>query len=115
MQTMDCRNFKEVLDSYLSDELAVETNHLIIRHTEHCADCRSEMAARRNLRGILRGAVRQAAFQKCVVKVIRRRFLNHGFHGLHGFLQKNDPTIRVIREIRGQNSSAFLTPFARPK
>lgn len=57
MQTMDCRNFKEVLDSYLSDELAVETNHLIIRHTEHCADCRSEMAARRNLRGILRGAV----------------------------------------------------------
>ncbi len=57
MQAMDCRNFKEVLDSYLSDELAVETNHAVIRHAEHCAGCRGEMHARRNLRGVLRGAV----------------------------------------------------------
>ncbi|HEX4951414.1 MAG TPA: zf-HC2 domain-containing protein [Blastocatellia bacterium] len=57
MQTMDCRNFKEVLDSYLSDELAVETNHAVLRHAEHCADCRDEMAARRRLRGVLRKAV----------------------------------------------------------
>ncbi len=57
MQPMDCRNFKEVLDSYLSDELAVETNHALMRHAEHCANCRNEMGARRNLRGVLRGAV----------------------------------------------------------
>ncbi len=57
MQTMDCRNFKEVLDSYLSDELAVETNHAVMRHAEHCANCRNEMGARRNLRGVLREAV----------------------------------------------------------
>ncbi len=54
---MDCRNFKEMLDSYLSDELAVETNHAILRHAEHCPECRGEMAARRNLRNTLRGAV----------------------------------------------------------
>jgi Putative zinc-finger len=57
MQLMDCRNFKEVLDSYLSDELAVETNHAVMRHAEHCANCRTEMNARRNLRGVLREAV----------------------------------------------------------
>ncbi len=57
MQTMDCRNFKEVLDSYLSDELAVETNHAMMRHAEHCVNCRTEMGARRNVRGLLRGAV----------------------------------------------------------
>lgn len=57
MQTMDCRNFKEVLDSYLSDELAVETNHAVMRHAEHCSSCRTEMGARRILRGVLQAAV----------------------------------------------------------
>ena len=56
MQPMDCRNFKEVLDSYLSDELAVETNHAVMRHAEHCPNCRNEMGARRNLRGVLQAA-----------------------------------------------------------
>jgi Putative zinc-finger len=51
---MECRNFKELLDSYLSDELAVESNHQIIRHSEICPNCRSEMAARRNMRSMLR-------------------------------------------------------------
>src|SRR5437016_465442 len=53
---MDCRNFKEILDSYLSGELAVETNHAVQQHAEQCADCRSEMGARRHLRGLLRTA-----------------------------------------------------------
>lgn len=61
MQTMDCRNFKEVLDSYLSDELAVETNHAVMRHAEQCGDCRAEMSARRNLRGVLRQVVTSTA------------------------------------------------------
>jgi hypothetical protein len=60
MQAMDCRSFKEMLDSYLSGELAVETNHVIQRHAEHCAPCRSEMGARRQLRVVLREAGTQA-------------------------------------------------------
>ncbi len=55
---MECRNFKELLDSYLSDELAVESNHQIIRHSEMCPNCRSEMAARRNMRSMLRESVK---------------------------------------------------------
>ena len=53
---MDCRNFKDLLDSYLSGELAVETNHACLRHAEQCSPCRAEMAARRNLRDKLRAA-----------------------------------------------------------
>ncbi|HEU0184416.1 MAG TPA: hypothetical protein VFS27_03825 [Blastocatellia bacterium] len=51
---MDCQNFKELLDSYLCGELAVETNHSILRHAERCGACRGEMAARRRMRASLR-------------------------------------------------------------
>jgi hypothetical protein len=51
---MQCRDFREVADSYLSDELLVETNHDVIAHLEACNDCRNELAARRELRATLR-------------------------------------------------------------
>ena len=51
---MDCRAFKDLLDSFLSDELMVETNHAILWHAERCATCRAEMEARQRLRVILR-------------------------------------------------------------
>lgn len=51
---MQCRDFREVADSYLSDELLVETNHGMIAHLEACADCRRELAARRELQTKLR-------------------------------------------------------------
>ena len=53
---MDCHEFCEITDSYLSDELSVETNHEAISHLEKCADCRSELSARRALRTRLRDA-----------------------------------------------------------
>ncbi|MCI0390846.1 MAG: hypothetical protein MOB07_19035 [Acidobacteria bacterium] len=51
---MDCRAFKDLLDSFQSDELMVETNHAILWHAEQCATCRAEMEARQRLRIILR-------------------------------------------------------------
>jgi len=51
---MQCNDFREIADSYLSDELLIETNHDVIRHLESCAECRSELAARRELRNELR-------------------------------------------------------------
>jgi hypothetical protein len=47
---MNCRDFREIADSYLSDELAVETNHEIFQHLENCAVCRRELATRRDIR-----------------------------------------------------------------
>ena len=53
---MQCREFMEIADSYLSNELMVETNHAVISHLEHCVNCRQELKARRELRSRLRQA-----------------------------------------------------------
>ncbi|MBL8113176.1 MAG: zf-HC2 domain-containing protein, partial [Acidobacteria bacterium] len=43
-----------VLDSYLSNELTVESNHEILEHLERCSACREELAARERLRRSVR-------------------------------------------------------------
>ena len=54
---MECREFREVSESYLSDELLVETNIKVFRHLENCPRCRKEVAAKRELRQKMRSAV----------------------------------------------------------
>lgn len=54
---MNCRDFREIIDSYLSDELLTETNHGVLRHLEECANCRAEIEARRAIRRRLKNAV----------------------------------------------------------
>jgi anti-sigma factor RsiW len=54
---MECRNVRELADSFLSGQLLVETNHELVRHLERCPDCRDDMTARRALRERLRSAV----------------------------------------------------------
>ena len=49
-----------MMDSYLGDELLVETNHEVLRHLENCPACRSELAARRGLLAQMRLAVKSA-------------------------------------------------------
>ncbi len=46
-----------MVDSYLSDELLVETNHDVLRHLENCGDCRVFLTDCRELRNRVRGAV----------------------------------------------------------
>lgn len=70
---MDCRNFKDLLDSYLCGELAVETNHAVLRHAEHCSGCRGEMAARRQLREALRRACSKEAMSAEARERLRAR------------------------------------------
>ena len=55
---MDCQEFRRLIDSYLNDELLVETNHDVLRHLENCRDCREQLSVRREMRGRLRDAVR---------------------------------------------------------
>src|SRR6185369_6177495 len=71
MSTMDCREFREIADSYLSDELTVESNHEAMSHLERCEGCRSELSARRALRGKLR-----AAFINAPDNRVRREFVD---------------------------------------
>ena len=53
---MECRNVRELADSFLAEELLTETNHDILRHLEGCPVCRADLAARRALREGVRGA-----------------------------------------------------------
>ena len=57
---MECRNVRELSDSFLIGELQIETNHAILHHLEGCPGCREEMEGRRILRGALRGAFERA-------------------------------------------------------
>jgi hypothetical protein len=54
-----CDTTRRYLDSYISNELLVETNHEVQRHLESCAACMSEMQARACLRRRLKAAVEQ--------------------------------------------------------
>ncbi|HXG86386.1 MAG TPA: zf-HC2 domain-containing protein, partial [Pyrinomonadaceae bacterium] len=55
---MLCQEFREMMNSYLGDELLVETNHEVLRHLENCPACRNELAARRGLLTQMRSAVK---------------------------------------------------------
>jgi predicted anti-sigma-YlaC factor YlaD len=67
---MNCHDFKELSDSYLSDELLVETNHEVIHHLENCTACRQILASRRELRVKLRQSIKTSPeFQPNVTRL----------------------------------------------
>lgn len=57
---MQCREVRELADSFLSEQLLVETNHEVLRHLDGCLVCRSEMAARQALRATIQRAFTNA-------------------------------------------------------
>ena len=57
---MECREVRDLSDSFLVGELQTETNHAILHHLEGCPACRAEIDGRRMLRGALRDAFQRA-------------------------------------------------------
>ena len=57
---MNCRDVRDLADSFLCEELLTETNHEILRHLEGCPPCRAELDQRRRLRSTLRAAFERA-------------------------------------------------------
>jgi anti-sigma factor RsiW len=53
-----CEKTRKYLDSYISNELLVETNHEVLKHIEGCAACAGELEAGTRLRGRVKAAVR---------------------------------------------------------
>ena len=43
---MECRDVREMADSFVGEELLTETNHEILRHLETCPTCRADLATR---------------------------------------------------------------------
>jgi hypothetical protein len=49
----ECQRIRELMDSYLSEELSVETNHEVLRHLATCEACAGEAQRRLRLRRML--------------------------------------------------------------
>jgi len=53
---MQCRDARELLDSFIGEELLVETNHDLLRHLATCPECSAELEDRRRIRSGLKRA-----------------------------------------------------------
>ena len=80
-----CEETRKYLDSYVSSELLVETNHELLRHLETCAACSAEADARVRLRTRLKAAVQVQSvppeLQARVRECIRDHESRHAFGG----------------------------------
>ena len=54
-----CKRIRSYLDSYLSNELMVETNHEVLTHLETCGACSRSLEDRARLKAQLKRAVMQ--------------------------------------------------------
>jgi hypothetical protein len=68
----DCGRVREVMDSYLSEELLVETNHEVLRHLDTCDACAAELQRRRRLRSLLTQALEVEVDDRRAVERISR-------------------------------------------
>ena len=67
-----CQKTVGYLDSYLGNELPVETNHAVLRHLESCPRCAAELATRSRVRASLRAAVRATSVPAGLEARVRR-------------------------------------------
>src|SRR5258708_6349521 len=96
---MQCREFRDIADSFLGNELIVETNHEVISHLEHCSECRCELAARRELRSQLREAFIKAPENQMPAEFAQR--LSAQLHA-YGLGERN------VTPVSGRHSSVMV-------
>src|SRR4051794_9801590 len=68
-----CERTRKYLDSYIDNELLVETNHEVLQHLENCDACAAESEARTQLRGQVKAAVRSQAMPVELPVLVRQR------------------------------------------
>ena len=75
-QDSHCERLRSYLDSYLNNELMVETNHDVIRHLETCEECSRSLEDRARLKAQLKRAAMQeyapAALRERITSDLRR-------------------------------------------
>ena len=73
----ECKTIRSYLDSYLNDELLVETNHEVLAHLKGCTACTGFLKEKARIKASLRSAVmRQEVpgdLQERIQKSLRRR------------------------------------------
>src|SRR5712671_5173959 len=73
-----CEKIRKYLDSYISNELMVETNHEVLRHLESCQPCAAELDSRSRLRTRLKAAVNAQRVPPELQVRIRSKIRNSG-------------------------------------
>lgn len=68
-----CERTRKYLDSYIINELLVETNHEVLRHLEHCPACSAEAETRLHLRARLKSAVKTQPVPPELPALVRQR------------------------------------------
>ncbi|MBI3652875.1 MAG: zf-HC2 domain-containing protein [Acidobacteria bacterium] len=53
----ECKKLRPYLDSYVNNELLVETNHAVLKHLQECGDCLLALDSRLRVKGALQVAV----------------------------------------------------------
>jgi anti-sigma factor (TIGR02949 family) len=79
-----CEHTLRYLDSYVSNELTVETNHELLQHLESCPACSAELEARSRLRTRLRAAVSSQNAPPDLQVRIREQIRRHESRGWAG-------------------------------
>jgi hypothetical protein len=76
-QQGDCKNIRSYMDSYMNDELLVETNHEVLKHLELCQDCATELESRMRVKQVLQRGVKKdvapSGLQYRIQKEIRKQ------------------------------------------
>lgn len=69
----NCKKVRAYLDSYLNDELLVETTHEVLRHLENCPDCAQALETRRRVKALLKTAVMKESAPPALQEKIRKQ------------------------------------------
>ena len=67
-----CKKLRAYLDSYLNNELLVETTHEVLRHLEHCPACVEALENRRRVKQLLKTAVMKESAPPALQEKIRK-------------------------------------------
>ena len=67
-----CKKIETLLDSYLNNELLVETTHEVLRHLRRCLNCSDALGVRERVKAILQTAVRRETVPLALRKKIKR-------------------------------------------
>jgi hypothetical protein len=68
----NCEKIRRYLDSYISNELLVESNLEVLRHVEQCSACSQELETRVRIRASLQAAARREDVPPGLEQKIRR-------------------------------------------
>jgi anti-sigma factor (TIGR02949 family) len=79
-----CEKIRQYLDSYISNELLVETNHEVLRHLEGCPACTAEVQALTRLRTRLKSAVKTQTVPPELQVRVRERIRGGAHSGFQG-------------------------------